>query len=106
MLTYLEVLVGLDVRDDEAYADYRKAMKPILESFGGGFGYDFRVAEVLKSESQVDINRVFTIRFPDSSAMDAFFSDKAYVEAKREYFEPGVRGTQIISQYTVESVDD
>lgn len=38
--------------------------------------------------------------------MDAFFSDEAYVEAKREFFEPSVRGTQIISQYIVESSDD
>ena len=105
MANYLEVLVGLDVSDDEAYDAYRQAMKPILESFGGGFGYDFRVAEVLKSESEVDINRVFTIRFPDAARMDAFFSDGSYLEAKREFFEPSVRGTQIISQYLVETGD-
>lgn len=103
MANYLEVLVGLDVSDDEAYDAYREAMKPILESFGGGFGYDFRIAEVLKSESDVDINRVFTIRFPDASSMDAFFSYETYLEVKRLYFEPSVRGTQIISQYVVEA---
>lgn len=106
MANYLEVLVGLDVGDDKAYADYREAMKPILASFGGGFGYDFRVAEVLKSESQVEINRVFTIRFPDSATMDAFFSDAAYLQAKRAFFEPSVRGTQIIAQYIVEPSGD
>jgi len=100
--SYFEVLVGLDVSDDDAYADYRSAMKPILDSFGGGFGYDFRVAEVLRSESDVDINRVFTIRFPDAAAMGAFFRDEAYLAAKRRFFEPSVRGTEIIAQYVVE----
>lgn len=103
MASYFEVLVGLDVLDEDVYEAYRAAMKPILSSFGGGFGYDFRVAEVLRSESDVDINRVFTIRFPDAEAMDLFFSDDAYLDAKRRLFEPSVRGTQVISQYVVES---
>ena len=103
MSGHLEVLVGLDVRDDEAYTKYRAGMGPILESFGGGFGYDFRIADVLRSESDVAINRVFTIRFPDRAAMDAFFSDPAYLEVKAQFFEPSVNGTQIIAQYRVES---
>lgn len=102
MASYVEVLVGLDVLDNEAYADYRSAMRPILTAFGGGFGYDFRIAEVLKSESEVEINRVFTIRFPDAATMDAFFSDEAYLKTKRQFFDRSVRGTEIIAQYPVE----
>ncbi len=97
---HLEILVGLDVSDDEAYADYRAGMGPILRSFGGGFGYDFKIAQVLKSESEIEINRLFTIRFPDRSAMDAFFSDPDYLE---RFFEPSVNGTVIIARYRVES---
>lgn len=103
MKGHIEALVGLDVRDDDAYDAYRAGMRPILESFGGGFGYDFRVSEVLKSESDVAINRVFTIRFPDRAAMDAFFSDPSYKDVKRRFFEPSVGGTQIIAEYTVAS---
>lgn len=46
----LEMLVGLNVIDDEAYQSYRDEMMPILKNYGGGFGYDFKVSEVLKSE--------------------------------------------------------
>lgn len=94
-----EILVGLDVTDDVRYAEYRAAMKPILTEYGGGFGYDFRVAEVLKTESVVAINRVFTIRFPDRAAKEAFFADPAYVVAKEHHFEASVGGTQIIAEY-------
>ena len=100
-MKHIEVLVGLHVHDDELYSAYRRGMTPILSSFGGGFGYDFRVSEVLKSESDVDINRVFTIRFPDEDAMRAFFNDPEYLKVKTQFFEPSVGGTEIIAQYEV-----
>mgnify|MGYP002622932819 CR=1 FL=1 len=85
---HLEVLVGLHVHDDELYSEYRRGMTPILTSYGGAFGYDFRVSEALKSES-------------DEDAMRAFFEDPAYLEVKTRFFEPSVGGTQIIAQYAV-----
>ncbi len=103
MASHLEVLVGLDVSDEVAYSTYREGMMPILDSYGGGFGYDFRISEVLKSESRVEINRVFTIRFPDEEAMKCFFEDPSYLDVKGRFFAPSVRGTEIISQYRVES---
>ena len=66
----VEMLAGLNVVDDEAYQSYRDGMTPILESFGGGFGYDFKVAEVLKSATEAPINRVFTIYFPNEDSMN------------------------------------
>ncbi len=59
----MEMLVGLRVVNDEAYQSYRDAMTPILNRYGGGFGYDFKVSEVLKSRTEAPINRVFTIYF-------------------------------------------
>jgi len=44
----VELLVGLNVIVDEAYQLYRDEMTPILLSYGGGFGYDFKISEVLK----------------------------------------------------------
>ena len=82
-----EKLVGLNVLDDEAYESYRKAMKPILHRHGGGFGYDFKIAEVLKSPTEAPINRVFTISFPDEDSMNSFFSNDAYLKIKQKYFE-------------------
>ncbi|MBL4831479.1 MAG: DUF1330 domain-containing protein [Aliivibrio sp.] len=70
-----EILVGLHVLDDLKYAEYRAAMTPILSDYSGHFGYDFKVSEVLISEGNTDINRVFTINFSNQSKMEAFFSD-------------------------------
>ncbi|GAB3517485.1 DUF1330 domain-containing protein [Photobacterium alginatilyticum] len=95
-----ELLVGLNVIDDRRYQEYRTAMKPILSQFGGRFGYDFKVSEVLQSEVEnKDINRVFTISFPKQTDMEAFFSDAEYLNVKTRYFESSVKSTTIISSY-------
>ncbi len=94
-----EILVGLNVLDDQIYQEYRDAMKPILLSYGGGFGYDFRVSEVLLSEISSEINRVFTINFPSSERMEEFFSNSEYIKIKEAYFEASVGNTTIISSY-------
>ena len=94
-----EMLVGLYVIDDQKYQKYREAMQPILSTYGGGFGYDFRVCEVLRSGSDAEINRVFTINFPDAGKMDEFFSNPEYLKIKQKYFESSVGSTTIISSY-------
>lgn len=94
-----EMLVGLAVSDDEAYTQYRQAMAPILQRFGGGFRYDFKVSEVLSNEGGQPINRVFTISFADKASRDAFFSDPRYVEAKRTFFEKSVAATTVLAEY-------
>lgn len=74
----LEMLVGLQVLDDQVYPQYREAMAPILKRFGGGFRYDFKIAEVLKKETADLINRVFTIHFSDRKSKEGFFADSKY----------------------------
>jgi len=98
-MTY-EILVGLNVIDDLKYQNYRSAMKPILSEYGGDFGYDFKVSEVLLSETTNEINRVFTIHFPEHSKMEDFFSNSEYLKVKKKYFESSVKSTTIISSYT------
>lgn len=95
----LEMLVGLNVVDDEAYQSYRDEMMPILKSYGGGFGYDFKVSEVLKSKTDAPINRVFTIYFSNKVAMDSFFSNDQYLKIKQQYFEKSVADTTLIATY-------
>lgn len=95
----LEMLVGLNVSNDENYAQYRKGMTPLLTSVGGGFGYDFKVSEVLINKSGNDINRVFTISFPSKEVMKSFFSNPEYLKIKSEFFEGSVLETTIISTY-------
>jgi uncharacterized protein (DUF1330 family) len=94
-----ERIMGLDVADDEAYQRYREGMIPILESFGGSFGFDFKISEVLKSKADASINRVFTIDFPSKEIMDNFFSDPSYLEVKNQYFNSSVKSATVISMH-------
>ena len=94
-----EILVGLCVTDDRKYNQYRAAMTPILQQYGGSFRYDFVVAEVLKSEAGEPINRLFIITFPDEQAKEAFFADQRYVSVRAEFFEPAVGAVTSIAQY-------
>lgn len=95
----LENLVGLDVSDDASYQAYREAMTPILTRYGGGFRYDFRVGEVLKSESDARINRLFIIHFPDRGAKDGFFADPEYAAVRARFFAPAVKAVTILAEY-------
>ena len=94
-----EILVGLNVLDETMYAEYRSAMKSILSDYEGGFGYDFKVSEVLIPEGNTDINRVFTIDFSSKNNMEAFFSDAQYLVVKEKYFEESVGSVTIIASY-------
>jgi uncharacterized protein (DUF1330 family) len=74
-------------------------MLPILESFGGFFGFDFRVSEVLRSKTDYNINRVFTIEFPSKGTMEEFFASPEYIEVKNSHFNESVKSITIISMH-------
>jgi len=80
-----ERVMGIFVSDDEEYQRYREGMMPILHSFGGAFGFDFKVSEVLLSKTDDDINRVFTIDFPSKEVMEAFFSSPEYLVVQKRH---------------------
>lgn len=92
-----ERIMGLDVFDDTQYQKYRDAMMPILKRFGGAFGFDFKVSEVLLSPTDDNINRVFTISFPSEKHMDDFFSNPEYLSVQQKYFNDSVKSKTIIS---------
>jgi uncharacterized protein (DUF1330 family) len=92
-------IVGLDVRDDSMYRRYREAMTPILHRYGGAFGYDLVVGEVLKSPVEARINRLFTMLFPAKGVADRFFSDPDYLKIRAALFEPAVASVTIIAEY-------
>ena len=95
----IERLMGIQILNDERYTLYREAMYPLLKEYGGDFGYDFKVSEVLKSETLDPINRVFTIHLPSQEKMDAFFSNERYLEIKEEYFLSSVGAVTPIAIY-------
>ena len=94
-----EITVGLEVVDQELYAQYRKEMRPLLDEAGGRFRYDFDVARVIHGESGAQINRAFVLQFPDQSSKERFFADPRYLEIRRRRFEPAVKTTVIIAEH-------
>ena len=97
-----ERLVGLQVIDEAGYQAYRDAMTPLLHACGGSFGYDFRIAEVLKSATPEPINRVFTLCFPSREVMDTFFADPRYQEIRKQHFDRSVAAVTRIAAYNRE----
>lgn len=92
-----ERIMGLEVTNDDEYQRYREHMIPILHSFGGSFGFDFKIDQVLMSKTDNAINRVFTIDFPSKEVMDNFFSDPSYLAVKAQYFKNSVNAVTTIS---------
>lgn len=92
-----ERIMGIDIINEQEYTKYREAMSPILKSFGGSFGFDFKVSEVLKSKTNDHINRVFTISFPSQQDMEDFFSDPDYLIVQKKYFNCSVKSKTVIS---------
>ncbi len=95
-------VMGIDVFEDEEYQRYRDGMTPILHSFGGAFGYDFKVSEVLISKTEEKINRVFTIEFPSREVMDTFFSSPEYLAVQQRHFVNSVGSKTVIAMHDVE----
>jgi len=91
--------MGLNVIDDQEYQRYREAMLPILNAYGGTFGYDFRVSEVLLSKTEDDINRVFTIEFPSKQKMEEFFSNPDYVVVQNRHLKNSINSKTVISMH-------
>ena len=94
-----ERIMGIHVNNDEEYQRYREGMMPILNSFGGSFGFDFKVAEVLITKTDDEINRVFTIEFPSKEVMENFFSDPEYLAVKKRHFSNSVTSITTISMH-------
>lgn len=94
----IELLVGLELKDPALYAEYRRAMTPLLNQHQGDFGYDFVVQQTLKPEGCL-INRVFTIHFATHQLMDSFFSHPEYLQIKARFFEKSVIHTHILASY-------
>jgi uncharacterized protein (DUF1330 family) len=94
-----ERCVGLEIGNEPLYQQYREAMTPILAKHGGTFRYDFKVSEVLKSETPAPINRVFFLSFKDKEAHDAFFADPDNKQVRDKFFKPSVLNSTILGGY-------
>ena len=91
--------VGLEIGNEALYQQYREGMTPILAKYGGAFRYDFKVCEVLKSETQAPINRVFFLTFKDQATHDAFFADPEYKQILEKFFKASVINSTMLGGY-------
>jgi len=98
----VERLMGMQILNDEMYTRYREEMSPLLKEYDGSFRYDFKVSEVLQSESSAPINRVFIIGFPSEEKMESFFINEKYLKIKETYFAPSVGAVTPIALYETE----
>jgi len=98
-----ERIMGLDVFDDQEYQKYREAMLPVLKTYGGAFGFDFRVSEVLLTKTDNNINRVFTISFPSKQKMQEFFANPEYLAIQNKHLNNSINSKTIISMHEKEN---
>ena len=97
----IDLLIGLHVADEQLYSAYRAHMTPLLQAHGGSFGVDVRVAEVLRSPQDKPFNRLFTMRFPSTEQLTAFFENPDYLAIRRQFLEPSVSATTRFAKYEV-----
>ncbi|MEO1272112.1 MAG: DUF1330 domain-containing protein [Myxococcota bacterium] len=94
-----ENLVAMNVIDEERYPMYREAMRPLLESYGGGFRFDFGVQTTHTGPKEHPVTRVFGIYFRDREACQQFFADPRYAEVRKTHFEGAVDGFTVLAEY-------
>src|SRR5262249_49894159 len=94
-----EMIIGVTVTDGEIYSEYRAAIAPLLQKYGGHFPYDFTVSNVISSEADFSINRMFAFRFGDRDAKDRFFADPDYKTIRAAFFPRCVETFTVIAEY-------
>ncbi|MEE8046985.1 MAG: DUF1330 domain-containing protein [Dehalococcoidia bacterium] len=70
------VVVDIDVKDQEAYEEYRRLVPPLIEKFGGR--YIVRGGEITPGEGDWDLHRVVILEFPSKEQAQALFSADEY----------------------------
>ena len=75
------LIADIDVKDPEAYAEYRTANPAIVNSFGGRYIALGGEIEVLEGDWQP--RRTVVIEFPDMDAVRAFYNSPEYAELRK-----------------------
>jgi uncharacterized protein (DUF1330 family) len=78
MAAYL--FVNIEVRDLDAYAEYRSGVSAVIYKHGGEYLARGGAAEVI--EGDWTPSRVVLIKFPDMGALKSFLSDPDYQPLK------------------------
>ena len=78
MAAYL--FVNIEVKDQTAYAEYRKGVSPMIYKHGGEYLARGGAAELI--EGDWTPSRVVLLKFPDMTALKAFLDDPEYQPLK------------------------
>jgi len=78
MAAYL--FVNIEVRDPDAYAEYRSGVSPMIHKHGGEYLARGGAAELI--EGDWTPSRVVLLKFPDMAALKAFLNDPEYQPLK------------------------
>jgi len=74
------IVVQIDVKEPERYADYRQMVPPTLEAYGGRFVV--RGGAVENLEGTWNPSRLVVLEFPDAERARAWWSSADYAPAK------------------------
>jgi uncharacterized protein (DUF1330 family) len=74
------MIVDLDVRDRDAFEDYKSGVAPLIAKHGGE--YLVRGGEFEVLEGDWNPSRLVLFRFPDRESVKAFFADPDYQPLK------------------------
>ena len=75
------IVVMVDVKDPERYADYRKMVQPTLDAYGGRFLV--RGGQVENLEGNWEPSRLVIIEFDSVERARDWWSSSEYAEAKQ-----------------------
>ena len=70
------IVVDIDVKDQEAYEEYRELVPPLIEKYGGR--YLVRGGEITAGEGDWDLHRVVILEFPSADRATEFFTSDEY----------------------------
>ena len=74
------VIVEVEVTDPETFEEYRKAVPPTIEAFGGR--YLVRGGSVDRLEGGWQPKRIVVVEFPDAERAKAWHDSELYAPAK------------------------
>lgn len=94
------LIADVDIKDPEAYSQYRSANPDIVKKFGGRYVAVGGIARVI--EGDWNPRRTIIIEFPDLAAVDAFYDSPEYCELRKIRW--GSAETRLVAFETVAPV--
>ncbi len=76
------IIADTNISNPEAYEEYKKLAKPIVEKFGGNYRVRGGELDIIESDLWKP-NRIVIIEFPDMASARAFADSEEYAPVKK-----------------------